>query len=69
MEATSIGKNNLLQQMSMDTKYGFYVSPNRKSYRQGPPDQLWINSLRNGMTTSPGKHGCSPDRPKVIKRK
>lgn len=68
MEATSIGKNNLLHQMYMDTKFDIYVSPNRKSYRQGPPDQLWINSLRNGMTTSPGKHGCSPDRPKVIKR-
>ena len=43
----------------------FYVSPNRKNYRQGPPDQLWINSLRNGISTSPGKQGYSPDRPKV----
>ncbi|XP_059353066.1 uncharacterized protein LOC130688934 isoform X4 [Daphnia carinata] len=40
------------------------VDPSGKSYRQGPPDQLWINSLRSGMASSPGKHGCSPDRPK-----
>ncbi|XP_045033256.1 uncharacterized protein DKFZp434B061 isoform X6 [Daphnia magna] len=40
------------------------VDPSGKSYRQGPPDQLWINSLRSGMASSPGRHGSSPDRPK-----
>lgn len=51
--------------VSTDAFLFVFVPPNRKGYRQGPPDQLWINSLRSGTTPSPGKHGSSPDRPKV----